>query len=177
MNKEDTQQKINTSCKQVFNNANVKSTDIIKNRNHGAKENVIKNNARNKESLRNFNNVATKKHGTMQSTVILLSWLFVFMVSAILIYFTNANSNFFNGNNVIVNGEATSTFVGHLNDHKGTEDDPHLISNYADLCELADIINGTQSDRVYGSSKPSGSTVTYKQAYYKLKHHQQTGSQ
>ena len=170
VNKKDTQRKIKTSCEQVFNNANVKSTDIIKNRNHGAKENVIKNNARNKESLRNFNNVATKKHGTMQSTVILLSWLFVFMVSILLIYFTNANSNFFvENNNAIVKGEPVSTFVGNLNAHKGTEDDPHLISNYADLCELANIINGTR-----GNSKPSGSNVSYNQAYYKLQENIET---
>ena len=170
VNKKDTQRKIKTSCEQVFNNANVKSTNINKNKNNGSSESIFKNNARKKESLRNCNNVAIKWHSAMQSTVILLSWLFVFMVSILLIYFTNANSNFFvENNNAIVKGEPVSTFVGNLNAHKGTEDDPHLISNYADLCELANIINGTR-----GNSKPSGSNVSYNQAYYKLQENIET---
>ena len=72
------------------------------------KETNLKLNNDKNEIVRNksFETVAIKrKHKILQSTVILLSWLFVLMLSTMVIYFTNQNTNTtMFSNNVIAEG-------------------------------------------------------------------------
>ena len=81
-----------------------------------------------------INTTYQKRYNIVQSTVILLSWLFVFLLSAMIVYFTNVNNNNLINlqNNVVAEGVNTfadeSTRVG-----KGTSESPYQISTMADL--------------------------------------------
>ena len=103
---------------------------------------------------------AGKKLSTVQSTILLLSWLFVFILSMVLVFLCSTNKSNIE-NSLMAVGE--NTFAGCLNSHKGTEDDPHLISTSEDLIQFATIINEN------GNSTPSiQGSLTYKTAYYKV---------
>ena len=145
-----------------FNNKNVKLCN--KNSNNYSK---INNNVAKERKSAFFNLTkkvekvnAGKKLSTVQSTILLLSWLFVFILSMVLVFLCSTNKTNIE-NSLMAVGE--NTFAGYLNSHKGTEDDPHLISTSEDLIQFATIINKN------GNSTPSiQGSLTYKSAYYKV---------
>ena len=68
-----------------------------------------------------INTTYKKQYNIVQSTVILLSWLFVFMLSAMIVYFTNINNNsLLQLNNV----DAADSITG-----LGTQESPYIISD------------------------------------------------
>ena len=95
----------------------------------------------------------------MRYTIQLVLWLFVFVLSTMIVYFTNAgnNNNLLNmQNNVIAQGVNTfadeSTRKG-----TGTSENPFQISTYADLVAVANKVNGDDAD-----------AESYRTAHYKL---------
>ncbi len=99
----------------------------------------------NKVSINNKNksNVTYKKqHNILQSTVILLSWLFVFVMSVMLIYFVNVNNNNLLNLKTNVVAEEVNTFADESTRvGNGTSGSPYQISTYADLVAFATVIN------------------------------------
>ena len=82
----------------------------------------------------------------MRSTIQLVLWLFVFVLSTMIVYFTNAgnNNNLLNmQNNVIAQG--VNTFANEsTRKGTGTSENPFQISTYADLVAVATSINSSE---------------------------------
>ena len=91
-----------------------------------------------------INTTYQKRYNIVQSTVILLSWLFVFLLSAMIVYFTNVNNNnLINLQNNVV-AEGVNTFADEsTRKGTGTSGDPYQISTMADLEFLSNEDNSS----------------------------------
>ncbi len=146
-------EKMNTK----FNNENIEQGNNLK---------TQKSYSCNKASVnnKNSNNITYKnEHNIVKSTIMLLSWLFVFVLSAFLIYFTNIEDSTHQNTNLVAEGQNTFKDVAISAENNGaSEETAFKLSTYEDLLELTTLFNGSTggNDNGYG--------VSYRSAYYKL---------
>ena len=101
-------------------------------------------NCKNLKNGKTKGNAISKNHRMLKSTVMLVSWLFVFILSLMLVYLTNINNNNLSYlNNVDAVADA---LIG-----SGTQESPYLISSESSLKILSEenIYWGTSSKPIY----------------------------
>ena len=132
-----------------FNKENFEQNNSFKTQKGYSCNKVIVNN-------KNKSNVTYKKqHNILQSTVILLSWLFVFVLSTMLIYFTNLSNN-----NNTLNIQSDVSAAGTAPSGSCTKSNPYQISSASNLQYVSTTTRysqywGTKENLVYYELKAS----------------------